>query len=248
MSTLSGKVAVITGGNSGIGLSTAKELKSQGASIAIFGRDAQTLESAQKDLGGDTLAVQGDVSSVADIEKLFSEVKGNFGKVDILFVNAGVVQLAPIDAVSEEEFDRQVGINYKGAFFTVQKALPLMTEGSSVILNSTVMADLAWANSSLYASSKAALTSLGRIFATELAPRGIRVNTVSPGPISTPIYGRMGMEAKQLEGFAEQVRGQVPLKRFGDAQEIAKTVSFLASADAAFITGQNLAVDGGIGL
>jgi len=245
---LQDKVAVITGGNSGIGLATAKELKAQGAKLALFGRDARTLEEARRDLGSDTLAVQGDVTKVADLERLFSRVKGHFGRVDVLFVNAGRTTLGGIEEVSEGAFDAEMDVNLKGSFFTVQKALPLMGEGSSIIFTSSCLAEMAMPGSSVYTASKAAVNSLVKVLSAELAPRGIRVNAVSPGPVNTPIYERMGMAPEQLEAFAGHVLGQVPLKRFGDPTEIAKTVAFLASPDASFVVGANLTADGGMSL
>ena len=245
---LQGKVAVITGGNSGIGLATAKELRARGASVVIFGRDEAALAQAKGDIGGDTLVVQGDVTQVADLERLFSHVGETLGRVDILFVNAGRTTLSSLEKVSEEVYDAEMNVNLKGAFFTVQKALPLLGEGSSVIFNSSCMADMAMAGSSVYTASKAAVNSLVKVLSAELASRGIRVNAVSPGPVSTPIYSKMGMAPEQLEAFAGQVQGQVPVGRFGDAGEIAKTVAFLASSDASFVVGANLTADGGMSL
>ena len=245
---LKDSVAVITGGNSGIGLATAKELKARGAIVVIFGRNAEALEQAKQDLGEDILAVQGDVTQAADLVRLFAVVKERFGRVDILFANAGHTQLGAIEEVTEETYDAEMDVNLKGAFFTVQKALPLMGEGSSVIFNSSCMAEMAMAGSSVYSAAKAAVNSLVKVLAAELAPRGIRVNAVSPGPVSTPLYSKMGMPPEQLTAFAGQVQSQVPLNRFGDPAEIAKTVAFLASSDAAFVVGANLAADGGMSL
>lgn len=245
---LQDKVAVITGGNSGIGLATAKELAARGARVAIFGRDTTTLEHARQDLGEGTLAVRGDVTKVADLERLFAEVKDRFGKVDVLFVNAGRTTLGSLEEVTEEGFDTELDVNLKGAFFTVQKALPLMGEGGSVIFTSSCLAAMAMPGSSAYSASKAAVNSLVRVLSAELAPKGIRVNAVSPGPTNTPIYGRMGMAPEQLAAFAGQIQGQVPVGRFGDPAEIAKTVAFLASPDASFIVGANLTADGGMSL
>ena len=234
---LQNKIAVITGGNSGIGLATAKEFKAQGASLVLFGRSEEALESAKQALGGDTLVVQGDVTRVADLERLFSRVKDTFGRVDVLFVNAGRTTLGSLEEVTEAVYDAEMDVNLKGAFFTVQKALPLMGEGGSVIFNSSCLADMAMAGSSVYTASKAAVNSLVKVLSAELAPRGVRVNAVSPGPINTPIYGKMGMAPEQLEAFAGQIQGQVPVGRFGEGAEIAKTVAFLASSDASFVVG-----------
>ena len=245
---LQNKVAVITGGNSGIGLATAHELSAQGATLVLFGRDEASLKSVKEALGGDTLIVQGDVTKVADLEQLFSQVQQTFGRVDILFVNAGRTTLGSLEQVSEADYDTEMDVNLKGAFFTVQKALPLMGEGSSVVFNSSCMADMAMAGSSVYSASKAAVNSLVKVLSAELAPRGIRVNAVSPGPINTPIYSKMGMAPEQLEAFAGQVQGQVPVGRFGEGAEIAKTVAFLASPDASFVVGANLVADGGMSL
>ena len=245
---LQDKVAVITGGNSGIGLATAKELEAHGAKVIIFGRNAETLESAKHELSSEALAVRGDVTQLADLERLFSEVKTHYGRVDILFVNAGHTQLGAIEEVTEAVYDAEMDVNLKGAFFTVQKALPLMSEGGSVIFNSSCMGAMAMAGSSVYTTAKAAVNSLVKVLAAELAPKGIRVNAVSPGPISTPIYSKMGMGENELQAFAGQIQESLPLKRFGEPSEIAKTVAFLASSDASFFVGANLTADGGMSL
>ena len=245
---LQDKIAVVTGGNSGIGMATAKELTARGARVAIFGRDEATLAQAEQDLGEGTLAVQGDVTKLTDLERLFAAVKDTYGRVDVLFVNAGRTTLGGIEEVTEESFDAELDVNLKGAFFTVQKALPLMGKGSSVIFTSSCLADMAMPGASAYSASKAAVNSLVKVLAAELAPKGIRVNAVSPGPIDTPIYGRMGMAPEQLAAFAGQIQSQVPTGRFGDTSEIAKTVAFLASPDASFIVGANLTADGGMSL
>lgn len=245
---LQDKVAVITGGNSGIGLATAKELSARGAKVVIFGRDEAALEQAKQDISGDTLIVQGDVTRIADLERLFSQVGETFGRVDVLFVNAGRTTLGSLEEVTEEVFDTEMGVNLKGAFFTVQKALPLLGENASVVFNSSCMADMAMAGSSVYTASKAAVNSLVKVLAAELAPRGIRVNAVSPGPINTPIYSKMGMNENELQAFAGQIQESLPLKRFGEPGEIAKTVAFLASSDASFFVGANLTADGGMSL
>jgi len=246
MGNFTGKVAVITGGNSGIGLATAQELEAQGASVVIFGRNQEKLAEAKAQLNGQSLAVQGDVTKVVDLESLFAETEQKLGKIDVLFVNAGVALPAPLDSVTEEFWDNQFNINVKGAFFTVQKALPYLNEGASIILNTSVVNAKGWAGMSVYGATKAALRYLARALSAELLEKGIRVNAVSPGPISTPIYSKMGMPEEQLNEFATNVQGQVPMGRFGEATEVAKAVAFLASTDSSYILGSELAVDGGL--
>lgn len=246
MGKLEGKVAVITGGNSGIGLATAKEFKEQGAQVVITGRDQQTLNEAKQVIGGDVLAVRSDTSSLSDIDKLFAAVKAKFGHVDVLFVNAGVGKFGPIEAVTEESFDSIMDINFKGAYFTIQKALPLLNDNASIVLNASIVANIGMPNSSVYAASKAALITLARTLSAELVGRGIRVNVVSPGPVSTPILGRMGISPEELEETAKSIQAQVPMKRFGRPEEIAKTVLFLASEDSSFLLGTEIVADGGM--
>jgi len=243
---LAGKVAVITGGNSGIGLATAKEFKAQGARVVITGRDQQTLDDAKREIGSDVLAVRSDTSSLTEIDKLFAAVKEKFGKIDVLFVNAGIGKFEPIEAVTEESFDSIMDINFKGAYFTVQKALPLLNDNASIVLNASIVAYVGMPNSSVYAASKAALITLARTISAELVGRGIRVNVVSPGPVSTPILGRMGMPPEVLEETEKSIQAQVPMKRFGRPEEIAKTVLFLASEDSSFLLGTEIVADGGM--
>ncbi len=245
MGKLEGKVAVITGGNSGIGLATAKEFKEQGARIVITGRDQQTLNEAKREIGGDVLAVRADTANPAEIDKLFAAVKEKFGHIDVLFVNAGVARFVPIEAVTEELFDHVMDINFKGAYFTIQKALPLLGDNASIILNASISANIGVPNSSVYAASKAALITLARTLSAELVGRGIRVNAISPGPISTPIFGRTGLPAEVLEETAKSFLEQVPMKRFGRPEEIAKAVLFLASSDSSFLLGTEIVADGG---
>jgi len=246
MGKLEGKVAVITGGNSGIGLATAKEFSGQGARVVITGRDQETLDDAKRSIGGDVLAVRSDTSSLTEIDKLFAEVKEKFGRIDVLFVNAGVGKFAPVEAVTEDFFDSIMDINFKGAYFTVQKALPLLSDNASIVLNASIVANIGMANSSVYAASKAALITLARTLSAELVGRGIRVNVVSPGPVVTPILGRMGMPPDELEETAKNLEAQVPMKRFGRPEEIAKTVLFLASDDSSFLLGTEIVADGGM--
>ncbi|MDT5121351.1 MAG: hypothetical protein QOC96_833 [Acidobacteriota bacterium] len=246
MKKLEGKVAVVTGGNSGIGRATAKEFSEQGARVVISGRDQQTLDEAKREIGGDVLTVQADVSDLAGIDKLFAAVKEKFGKVDVLFVNAGVGKFVPLEAVTEEFFDEIMDINFKGAYFTIQKALPFLNDNASIILNTSINAHIGMPNSSVYAASKAALLTLARTLSSELVGRGIRVNAVSPGPITTPIFNRMGLPPEQLQQLAEGIQGQVPMKRFGTPEEIARTVLFLASSDSSFLLGTEIIADGGM--
>lgn len=247
MKRLEGKVAVVTGGNSGIGLATAQRLQEEGARVAISGRSKQTLDEAVKTLGNGVVAVQADVAKLADIDKLYGEVSRKLGKIDVLFVNAGVAKFGPLAEMSESAYDEQFDINVKGAYFTIQKALPLLNDGASIILNTSVADSKGSAGTSAYAATKAAMRSLARTAAGELVGRGIRVNTVAPGPIVTPIFGKTGLPQEAVDEFAKQVLERVPMKRFGQPEEVAATVAFLASKDASYITGVEINVDGGYG-
>lgn len=247
MKKLEGKVAVVTGGNSGIGLSTAKRFAGEGAKVVISGRDQKTLDAAVKTIGGDVLAVQSDVSKLADIDKLFKAVSQKFGRVDVLFANAGVGKFAPIDQTSEALYDETFNINVKGVFFTIQKALPLMSEGGSIIINSSVVNEQGTANAAVYSATKAAVRSFARTLTTELVGRKIRVNVVSPGPIVTPIFGRTGLPKEVVDEFAKEIVSRVPMKRFGQPEEVANAVLFLANSESGYITGVDLKVDGGMG-
>ena len=246
MKRLEGKVAVITGGNSGIGLATAKRFLDEGAKVAISGRNQKTLEEAVKSLGDGVLAVKSDTAKLEEIEKFLGAVSKKFGKIDVLFVNAGVAKFAPLTETGEALFDEQFDINIKGAYFTVQKALPFLNDGASVIFNTSVAGSSGVASTSAYSATKAALRSLGRTLAVELLPRGIRVNVVSPGPISTPIFEKSNVPVEARPAMAEQFREAVPMKRFGLPEEVARAAAFLAF-EATFTTGADLPVDGGIG-
>ena len=246
MKKLDGKVAVVTGGNSGIGLATAREFKQQGAKVVITGRDQQTLDDAKQELGHDVLAVRSDTSRLADIDKLFAVVREKLGKIDVLFINAGVGKFVPLESVTEEFFDSIMDINFKGAYFTIQKALPLLNDNASIVLNASINAYIGMPNTSVYAASKAALITLARTLSAELVDRGIRVNVVSPGPVATPIFGKLGMTADALDEVVKNVQTQVPMKRFGRPEEIAKTVLFLASDDSSFLLGTEIVADGGM--
>ncbi len=247
MKRLEGKVAVVTGGNSGIGLATAKRLQEEGAKVAIAGRSKKTLDEAVKSIGNGVVAVQADVAKFTDIDKLYVEVSRKLGKIDVLFVNAGVAKFAPFADTSETSYDEQFDINIKGAYFTIQKALPFLNDGASIILNTSVVGNKGSAGASAYSATKAALRSLARTAAAELVGRGIRVNAVAPGPIVTPIFGKTGLPQEALDEFAKDVLSRVPMKRFGQPEEVAGAVAFLASQDASYITGVELNVDGGYG-
>lgn len=246
MSKFKGKVAVVTGGNSGIGLATAQRLHQEGARVVISGRDARTLDAAAATIGAGTLAVQADVSKPEDIERLYSVVASKLGKIDVLFANAGIARFAPYSESDEGLFDEQFAINVKGVYLTLQKAIPHLNDGASVILNTSVVASKGPENMGIYAATKAAVRSFARTAATELLGRSIRVNAVAPGPIATPIFGRSGLTAEQIEGFKAGISERVPMRRIGRPEEIANAVAFLASDDASYITGVELNVDGGM--
>lgn len=247
MKRLEGKVAVVTGGNSGIGLATAKRFQDEGAKVAISGRSKKTLDEAVKTIGNGLVAVQADVANFADTDKLYKEVSQKLGKIDVLFVNAGVAKFAPFADTSEDLYDEQFDINMKGAYFTIQKALPFLNDGASIILNTSVVDSKGSIGASAYAATKAAMRSLARTAAAELVGRGIRVNTVAPGPIVTPIFGRTGLPKEALDEFSRDVLERIPMKRFGQPEEVAGVVAFLASQDASYITGVEINVDGGYG-
>jgi NAD(P)-dependent dehydrogenase (short-subunit alcohol dehydrogenase family) len=242
-----GKVVAITGGNSGIGLATAKLFREEGAKVAIAGRDQKTLDEAAKFIGGDTLAVKADVSKLEDIDKFFHQVSAKFGKIDALFANAGIAKFAPAGDSSEQMFDETFDTNVKGLYFTLQKALPHLNDNAGIVLNSSVVNSKGTASTSVYSATKAAVRSLARTFASELVDRGIRVNVVSPGPITTPIFGRTGLPQAAVDEFASHAKAQVPMKRFGTPEEVGHAVLFLASPEASYITGVDLNVDGGMG-
>jgi NAD(P)-dependent dehydrogenase (short-subunit alcohol dehydrogenase family) len=247
MKRLEGKVAVVTGGNSGIGLASAKRLQDEGARVAIAGRSQKTLDEAVKTLGKDALAVQADVAKLGDLDKLYEAVSKKLGKIDILFVNAGVAKFAPFSATTETLYDENFDINTKGAFFTIQKAIPFLSDGASIILNTSVAGQKGFESAPAYGATKAALRSFARSAAAGLVGRNIRVNTVAPGPIETPIFGRTGLAPGEVEEMGKSLIAGVPMKRLGSPEEVAGVVAFLASSDASFITGVEINVDGGMG-
>ena len=240
------KTVVITGGTTGIGQATAKELVELGAKVIITGRNQESATAAAKEIGA--IGIASDQSNLADIDNLVSEASNQFVKIDVLFINAGIAAFAPISAITEEHYDSLMNINFKGALFTLQKFLPILKDGASVIFLSSINAYNAMENTTVYAASKAALNTLTKIAAIELAPRGIRVNAVSPGPVNTPLWGKVGMPQEQLQQVAALIQSKVPLKKFASSDEIAKTVIFLASDDSSYTTGAEFVVDGGFNL
>jgi NAD(P)-dependent dehydrogenase (short-subunit alcohol dehydrogenase family) len=244
---LEGKVALITGGNSGIGLATAKQFVNEGAYVYISGRRDTELAAAVKEIGKNVTGIQGDVSNLGDLDRLFAQVKREKGKLDIVFANAGVATYAPFGKITEEHFDSIFDINVKGLLFTVQKALPLLPDGASVILNASVVASKGLSSNSVYSATKAAIRSFARTWTTDLKDRHIRVNAVSPGPIDTPGLNNLLASSGAGEQRLKALSTVVPLGRLGTPDEIARAVVFLASDDSSYVTGTELFVDGGFG-
>jgi NAD(P)-dependent dehydrogenase (short-subunit alcohol dehydrogenase family) len=246
MSRLEGKVAVITGGNSGIGLATAQRFVSDGAYVFITGRRQSELDAAVKQIGKNVSSVQGDVSNLADLDRLYATVKEQKGHIDVLFANAGVGELVPLEAITEAHFDKIFGINVKGLLFTVQKALPLFQDGGSIILNASIAASKGIEASSVYNATKAAIRSFVRTWTVELKQRKIRVNAISPGMIDTPGLNGLAESQEELEQFKTIFVSTIPMGRTGSPDEVAKAASFLASDDSSYVTGIELFVDGGV--
>jgi NAD(P)-dependent dehydrogenase (short-subunit alcohol dehydrogenase family) len=245
MSKLNSKVAVITGGNSGIGYATAELFLKEGAKVIITGRRKEAVDEAVQQLGKGAHGIVSDAGNMNDLSALRQKIAAIAPSIDILFANAGVFQLAPFEQTTEEMFDANLDINLKGAFFTVQKLLPILNNGGSLILNATILAHIGLENTTAYSASKGAVLSLGKTLAIELAARNIRVNTISPGPIYTPLYSKIGMPEEALQEFAAGVQEKVPLKRFGKGEDVARAALFLASDESLFMTGSEITVDGG---
>jgi NAD(P)-dependent dehydrogenase (short-subunit alcohol dehydrogenase family) len=251
MSRLHGKRALITGGTSGIGLETARQFLAEGARVAITGTNPKTIEAARADLaklpgGKDVLIIQADAGDVAAQKQIAAQVKDAFGGLDVLFVNAGIADFRPVEQWDEAGFDRSFAVNVKGPYFLIQALLPLFAKSASIVLNTSINAHIGMPNSSIYAATKGALQTFIRTLSGELIGRGIRVNAVSPGPISTPLYGKLGMTEEQLKGLADHIQGQIPAGRFGNPSEVAKAVVFFASDEATFTVGAELTIDGGM--
>ncbi|HKG05495.1 MAG TPA: SDR family oxidoreductase [Pedobacter sp.] len=244
MKTLENKVILVTGGTSGIGLATAKYLAESGAKVIITGRNQSALDKAADETGA--AGIVSDQGNLEDIVKLAEIVKSKYGTVDGLFLNAGLANFSPLASASEAHFDSIMDLNVKGAFFTIQNFLPFLNDGGAIVFNASINANIGMPNSSVYAASKGAILSINKVLATELAPRKIRVNAISPGPVTTPLYGKLGLSEEEVAGFGTVLAEKILLKRFGQSEEIAKAVKFLISDDSAFITGTELVIDGGL--
>ncbi|MES2129225.1 MAG: SDR family oxidoreductase [Pseudomonadota bacterium] len=240
------KTVLVTGGNSGIGLATALQFAQEGARVIITGREQATLDQAKALLGAASIALQNDQGDIQAAKLLAATLKEQGITLDAVFINAGVAKFAPFSDIDETLWDQTFNVNVKGAYFTIQALTPLLNKGAAVILNGSINAHIGMPSSSVYAASKAALISMAKTLSTELLGRGVRVNVVSPGPVSTPLYGRLGLQPEQLTQMAASIQEQVPVKRFGTPDEVAAAVLFMASTEAAFIVGTELIVDGGM--
>lgn len=246
MDRLKGKRALITGGTTGIGIEAARRFAEEGARVMVTGTNPKTLDAARKELGDRATVVSSDASSVAEQKKLAQAVKDQFGQLDVLFINAGVVQLQPIEQWDEAAFDRSFNVNVKGPFFLVQALLPVFAAKASIVFNGSVNAHIGMPGTTVYSATKASLLSLVRTITGELVGRGIRVNAVSPGPIETPLYSKLGLAEADLKNVAASIQSQVPVKRFGTAREVADAVLYFASDESAYVVGAELLIDGGM--
>jgi len=246
MARLENKVAVITGGTTGIGLATAKRFIAEGAKLVLTGTNPKTLDAARGELNGTAEVVASDASSGKDLKALFDHVAEKHGKIDVLFLNAGIAKFAPWEQHTEEDFDKQFAINVKGPWLAIKHAIPRLKDGASIIATTSVVNQMGMSGASAYAATKAALQQLVRTAAAELSPRGIRVNAVSPGPIDTPIFSKTGMGAEEVQQMAAGIQSQVALGRFGKSEEVANAVLFLASDESSYVQGQEVVVDGGM--
>ncbi len=246
MGKLDNKVALVTGGNSGIGLATAKRFVAEGAHVYITGRRQKELDAAVKQIGGNVTGVQGDVSKLADLDRLYDTIGKQKGRLDTIFVNAGIAQIAPLGSISEDHYDQIFDTNVKGVVFTVQKALPLMPLGSTIVLNASIVASKGFAAFSIYSGTKAAVRNFARGWAVDLKDRKIRVNAVSPGVVPTPGFSLLGLTEEQIKGFIDGMVAVTPQGRAGTPDDIAKAVTFLACDDSSYVNGAELFVDGGM--
>ena len=243
---LNNKIVLVTGGTSGIGLAAAGLFRREGAKVIVVGTSKERLATAQATLGENGFAVAANLRHPAEIDRVIDAARERYGRIDVLYANAGLGRAAPLESVTEEQLDEQFEVNFKGLFFTIQKTVPLMTKSGSIVLTTSFLNAKGTPGLSILSATKAAVRSLARTLGAELAPRGIRVNAVSPGPISTPFAGKLGLSEQELKAFAEGVEGQVPLQRFGEAEEVARAVLFLASSDSSYVTGTEIVVDGGL--
>jgi NAD(P)-dependent dehydrogenase (short-subunit alcohol dehydrogenase family) len=242
---LEGKIALVTGGNSGIGLASATRFKQEGAKVIITARSEASYAKAKEELGDQFDIIKTDITKNEELSTLFSYIEKEYGRLDVLFANAGVAYFTPLEYVDEDHFDSLFNTNVKGLYFTVQKASPLLSKGASVILNTSGMNSKGSPNSSVYAATKAAVRSFARSLSSELLTRGIRVNAVSPGPTETPIFGKTGLTEEQLNGFAEDVARVTPIGRFAKPEELANVALFLASDESSYVLGSEFVADGG---
>ena len=246
MGKFENKVVVVSGGNSGIGLASVKSFLNEGAKVVFSGRRQEALDEVSKELSGNFKAVLADQSVVADNKKLIDAAVNEFGKIDVVFANAGIAHMVPAEQISEEHFDAHFNTNIKGPAFLVKEAIPNLNDGANIIFNTSIVNQKGFEASSIYSATKGALRSYARVLTTELAPRNIRVNSIAPGPIETPIYSKMGMNQEQIEEMGAGFSQMVPLKRFGNSEEISNAVLFLASDEASYINGVEIEVDGGL--